>query len=154
VPSAAWHSKLDDGTLNPGQAETDDFGLQQINFLPGFAELYAGFLSPPWLIAFLAACGIIGAMYERWLFRHRSPARLVMLAGTLTAAMNFEQGLPGMLVTVRTAAVVAVLAMLASRTFYLKSKMSAPTRAAGSRHRPTGVAAAPSHAHCTIENQP
>jgi hypothetical protein len=34
--------------------------------LPGFAGMYAGFLSPPWLIAFLAAVGGLAGWGERW----------------------------------------------------------------------------------------
>jgi hypothetical protein len=52
---------------------------------------------------------------ERWLFRHRTPARLVLLAGAITAALHFEEGLPGMLVALRAAAVIAVIARLAGR---------------------------------------
>ena len=116
VPSAVWPSKLAHAAaLDPVQVETDGFGLQQINFLPGFAGLYAGFLPAPWLIVFLTALGAGWGWGERLLLRARTPARLVLLAGAIAAALRFEQGLPGMLVTLRTAAVIAVIAVLTAR---------------------------------------
>jgi hypothetical protein len=115
VPSAVWPSKLDSGALNPHLTEMDDFGLQQVNFLPGLAGVYSGFLDPAWLAVFLAILGLVWGRGERWLLRSRSPARLVMLAGLLSAAPDYPEGLPGMLVDLRTAAVLAVVAWAAAR---------------------------------------
>ena len=82
VPSSLWSSKLAHGTaLNPDSLETGSFGLQQVNFLPTLPGLYAGFLSPPWLALFLAFLGLLCGWGERWLFRHCTPARFVLLAG-------------------------------------------------------------------------
>lgn len=114
VPSAAWPSKLAHGdALNPPLLEADAFGLQQVNFLPGLAGLYAGFLTPAWLVIFLAVLGALAGRGERLLLRSRSPAALVMLAGAAIAALDYEEGLPGMLVNLRAAAVGAAVIMLA-----------------------------------------
>jgi hypothetical protein len=108
VPSAAWPSKLAHGNaLNPALLAIDNFGLQRVNFLPGLPGLYTGFLSPAWLIIFLASLGLVAGWAERWLLRSCSPARLVLLAGAVTAALWFEKGLPGMAVFLRTALVLA-----------------------------------------------
>jgi hypothetical protein len=112
VPSVAWPSKLNNDHLNPMVTELDDFGLQQVNFLPGFAGLYMGFLPPVWLAAFLGLVGIVGGIGERFLFRRCTPARFVMLAGAVTCALSYEEGLPGMLTALRAAAVVAAVVKL------------------------------------------
>ena len=108
VPSLAWSSKLASTTLNPYDLEITDFGLQPVNFLPTLPGLYAGYLSPPWLLVFLAFLGLLCGLGERRLFRCRcTPARLVFLAGAVTAALTYEAGLPAMLVELRAAAVIA-----------------------------------------------
>ncbi len=114
VPSAVWPSKLDrQDALNPVLAETYDLGLQRINFLPGLPGLYAGFLAPPWLIAFLAVLGALCGRGERWLLRRSTPARFVLIAGAMDAALCYEKGLPGMLVALRAGLVLAVVVWLA-----------------------------------------
>jgi hypothetical protein len=110
VPSAVWPSKLADGALHPVHAELDRFGLQQVNFLPGLTGLYTGFLPWPGLIAFTAVVGIAWGLGERWLLRRLTAPRLVLLAGALSAALGFEGGVPGMLITLRAAAAIAVIA--------------------------------------------
>jgi hypothetical protein len=122
VPSAAWHSKVQDAAVNPYQTEINDFGLQQVNYLPSLPGLYAGLLPMPWLVMFLGALGVAWALAERWVLRCQSPARMVMLAGMLTAALHYEEGLPAMLVVMRSAAVVAVLAWLAVRMVPYQAK--------------------------------
>jgi len=113
VPSAAWSSKLSHANgLNPFILETDDFGLQSVNFLPGLPGLYMGFLSPPWLVAFMAVLGTVAGWAERWLLRSCTPTRLVLLAGAVTAALWLEPGLPSMLVDLRAAVAVAVVVKL------------------------------------------
>lgn len=114
VPSALWPSKLAHG-LDPYDAQIGAFALQRVNFLPGLPGLYAGFLPAAWLAVFLAVLGAVWGGGERWLLRRRTPARMVALAGALMAAMMFEAGLPAMVVTMRSAAVAAVLAWLAAR---------------------------------------
>jgi hypothetical protein len=114
VPSAVWPSKLDrEDALNPVLAETYDLGLQRINFLPGLPGLYAGFLAPPWLIAFLAVLGALCGRGERWLLQRNTPARFVLIAGAMDAALCYEKGLPGMLVALRAGLVLAVVVWLA-----------------------------------------
>ena len=109
VPSSVWSSKLDHGnSLNPTVMEINNFDLQQINYLPTFPGLYIGFLSAPWLIAFLAFLGLLCGWGERWLYRRCTPVRLVLLAGAVTAALSYETGLPGMLIDLRGAAAIAV----------------------------------------------
>jgi hypothetical protein len=113
VPSPVWSSKLDHGdALNPAMLEINDFGLQQLNFLPTLPGLYIGFLSAPWLIAFLAFIGLLCGWGERWMFRRCTPARIVLLGGAVLVAFSYEKGLPGMLVALRAAAVIAVIVKL------------------------------------------
>ena len=114
VPSVAWSSKLGHA-LNPALMQSDDFGLQQVNFLPGLPGMYAGFLSP-WQMAVLL--GVLGAACgrgERSLLRSRSPARLVMLGGAVITVFLYQGGLPAMLVSLRSTVAVAFLAWLAAR---------------------------------------
>jgi hypothetical protein len=113
VPSPVWSSKLDHGdALNPSQLEINDFGLPDINFLPTLPGLYVGFLSAPWLLAFLAFIGLLCGWGERWLLRRCTPARIVLLGGAVIAAMSYERGLPSMLLALRSAAVIALVVKL------------------------------------------
>jgi hypothetical protein len=136
VPSAVWSSKLSHSDiLSPALLEINDFGLQRVNFLPGIGGLYSGFLPPAWLIAFLALLGLVLGRAERWLLRYCSSARLVLLAGCVTAAVDFEKGLPGMLVVFRAAVAlaVAVKAIEAFRSRRLQVSVPVPVRSASSR---------------------
>jgi hypothetical protein len=139
VPTAAWPGKLSSAGLNPALTQTGDFGLQKVNFLPGVPGLYAGFLSPAWLAVFMAGLGATWGRGERWLLRERAPARLVLLAGASAAAMSFEQGLPGMAVTLRAAAVLAVSTWAAGRVYPARRRITAP----GPPLPPVPLAAAP-----------
>jgi hypothetical protein len=113
VPSALWPSKLARGdSLNPTELEIEHFGLQDVNFLPTLPGLYMGFLASPWLIAFLAFLGLAAGRGERLLFRCCTPARLVLLAGAIAAALAYEQGLPGMAIPLRSAAILAFIVKL------------------------------------------
>jgi hypothetical protein len=112
VPSAAWPSKLDhSGGLNPYHEQVAGFGVNG-SLLPGLPGLYAGFLTPVWLAGFMAVLGAGAGWAERWLLRSWSPARMVLLAGAVTAALRFEQGLPGMLLAFRTAVAIAIAVKL------------------------------------------
>ncbi len=107
IPSIAWKAKLAHGdALNISGLEADSFGLQQINFLPGFAGLYMGFLWWPLLITLLGGIGLTWGLAERCLLRSLTPTRLVILAAMIVAALSYEQGLPAMLLNLRTAAVI------------------------------------------------
>jgi hypothetical protein len=118
IPRAAWSAKPETGTaLDPYQAEIDDFGLQQVNFLPTLPGLYVGFLTVPWLITLLALVGAAWGLAERWILARCTPARLVMLAGSVQAACCYEAGLPAMLVALRSTAVIAVAAWLLQSMF-------------------------------------
>jgi hypothetical protein len=108
VPSVLWPSKLAHQGLNPTQIELNDFGLQQVNFLPGFAGIYIGFLTPFWLAVFLAITGWLCGRGEQFLYRSATPARLVLLAGALGCAVEYEAGLPVMLTALRAAVVIAL----------------------------------------------
>jgi hypothetical protein len=109
VPSFAWSSKLARGTaLNPAQLEIDDFGLQQINFIPPFFGLYIGFLPVAWMAAFFAGLGLLFGWGERWLLRACTPVRLVLLAESVIAVLWYQAGLPTMVVEMRTAAALAL----------------------------------------------
>jgi hypothetical protein len=113
VPSALWPAKLGHGNgLNPTYLEIESFGLQNVNFLPTLPGLYIGFLAVPWLIAFLAFLGLLAGVGERLLFRYCTPARLVLLAGAIITALTYEEGLPDMLIMLRSAATVAIVVKL------------------------------------------
>lgn len=110
VPNALWPSKLShELSLNPAATEISEFGLQNINYLPTLAGLYLGFLGPYLLIGFMALCGIIFGCGEQWLFRYLTATRLVLLGGSVSAAMSYEQGLPGILVTLRTVVIIGIV---------------------------------------------
>jgi hypothetical protein len=128
VPSALWPSKLGRGlALNPTVMETDDDGLQQVNFLPTLTGLYLGFLPWPWLVILLAALGFLAGRGEIWLLRRFTPARAVVLASAVLAALTFEQGLPGMLVALRAGLALAVAVKGAG---VLMARRPVPDRAA------------------------
>ena len=67
-----------------------------------------GFLTPFWLAVFLAVTGWLCGRGERFLYRSATPARLVLLAGALGCAAEYEAGLPAMLTALRAAAVIAL----------------------------------------------
>jgi hypothetical protein len=132
VPSFLWPAKLGQGAaLAPAQMQIDDFGLQDINFIPGAPGLYFGILTPAWLIILFALLGALLGWSERWLLRERTPARMVLLAGAVAAALHYEAGLPTMLVQMRSAGVLA-LAVCAV------TALRAPRRLAR-RHSPVAV---------------
>jgi hypothetical protein len=131
VPSALWPSKLGQGTaLNPVLLEMNNFGLQRINFLPGLPGLYMGFLSWPWLCVLFAALGVLWGRGERWLMRDCTAARQIMLAGTVIAIMDYQAGLPGMLVLLRSAAILALAVRLAELVLLRRALRPAVSRAA------------------------
>ena len=115
VPSALWPSKTaSNADLYPVPAELSVFGLQQVNFLPGLPGMYAGVLSPGWLAAFLGLLGALAGLGERWLLRACSPARVVMLAAAISAALRYEQGLQGMILALRSGIILALIAAAVS----------------------------------------
>lgn len=111
VPSFVWPGKLDRGNaLNPTELEINDFGLQQVNYIPAMPGMYVGFLPPFWLAAAFAGLGVLFGWFECWLLRACTPARMVLLAGAVAAALWYEAGLPTMLVQMRAA--VAIMAAI------------------------------------------
>lgn len=117
VPSFLWSSKLDLGTgLDPAQQQINDFGLQNINYIPGLVGEYAGYLTPPWLVIFFGALGFVVGRFERWLLRKITPARAVLLAGAVVSALLYDAGLPAVLVQMRAAAVLALIVKCAEMT--------------------------------------
>jgi hypothetical protein len=114
VPSIVWPAKLShSANLVPGTAEIEAFHLRKINYLSTLLGLYVGFVGPYWTVALLAVIGALCGWGERWLFRSISPVRLVVLAAALQASLSYEKALPGMLVALRTAVVLAVAVRLA-----------------------------------------
>lgn len=110
VPSFAWQGKLGHGlALVPTQLEINDFGLQQVNFIPGLSGLYIGFLSPPWLLVMFCLLGICFGWGERWLMRESTPARVVLLAGAVAAAFEGDASLPAMALQIRAAIALALV---------------------------------------------
>jgi hypothetical protein len=112
VPGFLWPSKLGHA-LNPVGAETSGFGLQPVNFLPGLAGVYLGYLSPAWVTVLLGLLGFLAGRAEAVLLRSASPARLVMLSGSVIAALDYERGIQGMLLDLRTAAILGVAVKVA-----------------------------------------
>jgi hypothetical protein len=113
VPSIIWPSKLSHSAdLNPGSAEIRAFHLRRINYLPTFLGLDVGLVGPYWTMVLLAAIGVLCGWGERWLFRSVTPVRLVVLAAAVQASLSYEKGLPGMLVALRTAVVLAAAVWL------------------------------------------
>ena len=109
VPSFAWSSKLTYiSRINPAWTETYAFGLQRINLVPTLLGLYIGFLGSYWLAGFAAIIGALCGWGERWLFRRFTPVRVVVMAICIQVVFKYEQGLPGILVTLRTAVVLAI----------------------------------------------
>jgi hypothetical protein len=132
VPSFLWKSKLDNAqALNPAQLEIDDFGLQQINYIPGMVGTYIGMLTLPWLLLLFGFLGCIFGWFERWLLRECTPARVILLAGAVSAALLYEAGLPTVLVQMRAAAVLALAVKFAEMARY--------GRISFSRRRPARV---------------
>jgi hypothetical protein len=113
VPSIIWPAKLSHSAdLVPGTAEIEDFHLRKINYLSTLLGLYIGFAGPYWTIVILAVLGLLCGWGERWLFRSMSPVRLVVLAAAVQASLSYEKALPGMLVALRTAVVLAAAVAL------------------------------------------
>jgi hypothetical protein len=118
VPKALWPGKPDAGnTLDPYQAQIAAFGLSPVNFLAGVPGLYTGYLSPAWLLAVMGLAGAGWGLAERWMLARVTPARLVLLAGSVLAAGSYEGGLPSVLVSLRAAAVIASCAWLVTRSW-------------------------------------
>jgi hypothetical protein len=110
VPSSLWPSKLNYAAVgSPQQVEINDFGLQQVNWIPGLPGMYIGFLTVPWLLALMALLGFLAGWGERWLLASCTPSRLVWLAAAVLAAAEYEAGLPAMLLSLRAALVVVAI---------------------------------------------
>jgi hypothetical protein len=111
VPSFLWKSKLALGTgINPAQLQIDDFGLMQINYIPSMVGTYIGMLSFPWLFLLFGLLGLLFGWFERWLLRECTPVRVIFLASAVACALLYEAGLPVILVQMRAAAVLAIVA--------------------------------------------
>jgi hypothetical protein len=118
VPKALWPSKPDAGnTLDPYQAQIAAFGLAPVNYLPGVPGLYAGYLGTWPLLAVTGLAGAAWGLAERWMLARVTPARLVLLAGSVLTAGSYEGGIPVMLTSLRAAAVIAGLAWLVTLAF-------------------------------------
>ncbi len=119
VPSFLWNSKLAHGTgINPAQLQIDDFGLQQINYIPSMVGTYIGMLSFPWLLLLFFFLGLVFGRFERWLLRECTPARVILLAGAIASALLYEAGLPTIMVQMRAAAALALVAKCAELLLY------------------------------------
>jgi len=119
VPSFLWTSKLDRSlALNPAQLQINDFGLQQINFIPSMVGMYVGMLSPPELLALFGLLGLAFGWFERRLLRECTPARVILLIGAIDSALWYEAGLPVVLVQMRAAIALAAIAKVAEMMIY------------------------------------
>jgi hypothetical protein len=119
VPSFLWKDKLALGVgINPAQLQINDFGLQQINYIPSMVGTYIGMLSFPWLLLLFGLLGFSFGRFERWLLRECTPARVILLAGAISSALLYEAGLPTIVVQMRAAAALAVAAKCAEVLLY------------------------------------
>ena len=108
VPSAIWPAKLAySHDLYPVPAEIAAFGLQSVNFIPGFFGIYMGVLEPGWLFVFSVLLGLLAAVGERWLLRSCSAPRLALLGCAVIAAAS-GMAPPNVLVTLRSGGILAV----------------------------------------------
>jgi hypothetical protein len=124
MPHALWPTKLSHvDELNPAQTEMNDFGLQRINFLPGFLGLYIGFLGAFGIVGFAALMGLILGLCEKYLFRSFTVTRLILLAGLMEAILVYQAGLPNMLVALRPALIVAGLVKIAEVSMKLSGNV-------------------------------
>jgi hypothetical protein len=115
VPKALWPSKPETGNaLNAYVDQIGVFGLQDINYLPGFPGLFAGCLSWPWLLAVMALLGAAWGWAERRVMARVTAARLVLLAGMVQTAAEFEGGAPAMLAVLRTGVMAAAIVWAAA----------------------------------------
>ena len=137
MPSFVWPTKLNrEVALDPALSEVDTFGLQNTNLIPGLPGLYMGFLAPPWLMALFSLLGVAFGWFERWLLRERTPARIVLLGGAVTAALGLEAGLPAMLVQMRSALAVGLVIYVfqivrgGAGSANSRSSLAAPSQAA------------------------
>ena len=111
--------------MDPAQLQIDDFGLQRINFIPGLVGTYFGMLSFPWLLLLFGFLGFVFGRFERWLLRECTPARVILLAGAIASAQLYQSGLPTIVVLMRAAAVLAVVAKCAQLLLYGRRAMAA-----------------------------
>lgn len=119
MPSFLWTDKLALGTgMNPAQLQIDDFGLQQINYIPGMVGLYIGMLSFPSLLFLFGFLGFVFGHFERWLLRECTPARVILLAGAIASVQLYQAGLPTIVVQMRAAAALALAAKCAELLLY------------------------------------
>lgn len=146
VPSFLWKNKLALGTgINPAQLQINDFGLQQINYIPSMVGTYIGMLSVPWLLVLFAFVGLVFGWFERWLLRRCTPVRVVLLAGAVASALLYEAGLPTIVIQMRAALVLAVVAKGAEMLLYgrapsLRRQRSRAASRRAFRHAPGYVA--------------
>ena len=127
VPTFLWGNKLALGTgINPAQLQINDFGLQQINYIPGMVGTYIGMLSFPWLLVLFCGVGLVFGRFERWVVREPTPARVVLLTGAIASAFLYEAGLPVLLVQMRAAVALALMAKGAE--LLLRGRRAGPPR--------------------------
>jgi hypothetical protein len=113
VPTSLWSSKLSHETvLNPALTSINQFGLAQINYLPTMAGLYMAYIGTSGTVVFLALIGAMCGLGERWLFRRHTTVRLIILASSVQAALNYEGGLPTMIVALRAGVMLAAIAKI------------------------------------------
>jgi hypothetical protein len=119
VPSFLWKDKLALGTgMNPAQLQIDNFGLQQINYIPGMVGTYIGMLSFPSLLLLFGFLGFVFGRFERWVLRECTPARVILLAGAIGSVQLYQAGLPAIVVQMRAAAALALAAKCAELLLY------------------------------------
>lgn len=141
VPSFLWTSKLDRSlALNPAQLQINDFGLQQINYIPGMVGTYIGMLSVPELMIFFGLVGLTFGGFERWLLRECTPVRVILLVGGIVSALWYEAGLPTMLIQMRAAVALAVAAKVAERLMHGRVSLPDPRWTLASPRRNSSAA--------------
>lgn len=130
MPKALWPAKPETGALDAYQEQIAVFGLAPVNYLPGLPGLLTGCLPWPWLILVMGMAGALWGSGERWVMARLTVPRLALTAGLVLAAADYEAGAPTMLVLLRAAAAVAVLAAAAGPV--LRSRLSQERRTCNS----------------------
>jgi hypothetical protein len=143
VPSFLWNSKLELGTgLNPAQLQINDFGLMQINYIPSMVGTYIGMLSFPGLLLLFGFLGLVFGWFERWLLRECTPVRVIFLASAVASALLYEAGLPTIVIQMRAAVVLAIVAKCVELALYGRQATARHRRRAAAEGRSAALPSA------------
>lgn len=115
VPSFVNSSKLTtDITARSEETYFDQhFGLPTgFDYLPGVFSSWVGYGGPWVLLALAALLAAVLAGLDRWVLRGSSPLTLILGMGVVQAALFYERGTEGIVLTLRGVLVVAIVLRL------------------------------------------